>query len=401
MPVFLWAGKNKKGDIQKGEMEASTEEAVLANLKRMKIEPTKIKKKPKDLFENVAFLQPKVKTSDIILFARQFSTMIDAGLPIIQCLDILYSQQENATFKKMLRSIKDDVESGSTLAEALKKFPKEFDDLFVNMIAAGEAGGILDTILRRLSAYMEKTARLKSKVKGAMTYPIVTLIIAGAVLAVILIFVIPVFEEMFADMGGQLPAFTQMVIKVSNFAKKNVIYIVVGLILFVFAFKKFHGTEKGRAFIDKNILRLPVFGDLIRKVAVSKFTRTMGTMLSSGVAILEALEIVAKTAGNKTIETAVYTVRSDIAEGRTMADPLIESRVFPSMVCQMIAVGESTGALDAMLDKIAEFYDEEVDQAVENLTALIEPFMLVFLGITIGGLVIAMYLPVFKMASNL
>ncbi len=401
MPVFLWAGKNKKGDIQKGEMEASTEEAVLANLKRMKIEPTKIKKKPKDLFENVAFLQPKVKTRDIILFARQFSTMIDAGLPIIQCLDILYAQQENATFKKMLRSIKDDVESGSTLAEALKKFPKEFDDLFVNMIAAGEAGGILDTILRRLSAYMEKAARLKAKVKGAMTYPIVTLVIAGVVLAVILIFVIPVFEEMFADMGGQLPAFTQMVVKASDFAKKNVIYIIIGLILFIFAFKKFHSTEKGRAFIDKNILRLPVFGDLIRKVAVSKFTRTMGTMLSSGVAILEALEIVAKTAGNKTIEKAIYTVRSDIAEGRTMADPLIESGVFPSMVCQMIAVGESTGALDAMLEKIAIFYDEEVDQAVENLTALIEPFMLVFLGVTIGGLVIAMYLPVFKMAANL
>ncbi|MBW2606330.1 MAG: type II secretion system F family protein [Deltaproteobacteria bacterium] len=401
MPVFLWAGKNKKGDIQKGEMEASTEEAVLANLKRMKIEATKIKKKPKDLFENVAFLQPKVKTGDIILFARQFSTMIDAGLPIIQCLDILYAQQENATFKKMLRSIKDDVESGSTLAEALKKFPKEFDDLFVNMIAAGEAGGILDTILRRLSTYMEKAARLKSKVKGAMTYPIVTLIIAGVVLAVILIFVIPVFEDMFADMGGQLPAFTQMVVKASNFAKKNVIYIVIGLILFIFAFKKFHSTEKGRAFIDKNILRLPVFGDLIRKVAVSKFTRTMSTMLSSGVAILEALEIVAKTAGNKTIEKAIYSVRSDIAEGRTMADPLIESGVFPSMVCQMIAVGESTGALDAMLEKIAIFYDEEVDQAVENLTALIEPFMLVFLGITIGGLVIAMYLPVFKMAANL
>ena len=401
MPVFLWAGKNKKGDSQKGEMEASTEEAVLANLKRMKIEPTKIKKKPKDLFENIAFLQPKVQDRDIILFARQFSTMIDAGLPIIQCLDILYTQQENATFRKMLRSIKDDVESGSTLAEALKKFPKEFDDLFVNMIAAGEAGGILDTILRRLSTYMEKAARLKSKVKGAMTYPIVTLIIAGAVLAVILIFVIPVFEDMFADMGGQLPAFTQMVVKASDFTKKNVIYIVVGLILFIFAFKKFHSTEKGRAFIDKNILRLPVFGDLIRKVAVSKFTRTMGTMLSSGVAILEALEIVAKTAGNKTIEQAVYRVRSDIAEGRTMAEPLIESGVFPSMVCQMIAVGESTGALDAMLEKIAEFYDEEVDQAVENLTALIEPFMLVFLGVTIGGLVIAMYLPVFKMASNL
>ncbi len=401
MPVYIWTGKNRKGDTQKGEMEASTEEAVLANLKRMKIEPTKIKKKPKDLFENVAFLQPKVQTRDIILFARQFSTMIDAGLPIIQCLDILYSQQENPTFKKILRSIKDDVESGSTLAESLKKFPKEFDDLFVNMIAAGEAGGILDTILRRLSTYMEKAARLKSKVKGALTYPIVTLIIACAVLAVILIFVIPVFEEMFSDMGGQLPAFTRMVVAASDFVKGNVIYIVIGLMLFIFAFKKFYNTEKGRAFVDKNILKLPVFGDLIRKVAVAKFTRTMGTMLSSGVAILEALEIVAKTAGNKTIEKAVYTVRSDIAEGRTMADPLSESGVFPSMVCQMIAVGESTGALDAMLEKIAVFYDEEVDQAVENLTALIEPFMLVFLGITIGGLVIAMYLPVFKMASNL
>lgn len=399
MPVFLWQGKNAKGDKKKGEMEASSKEAVRSNLKRMKIEPTKIKPKPKDLFENVAFLQPKVKEHDIILFARQFSTMIDAGLPIIQCLDILFSQQENVTFKKMLKSIKESVESGATLAESLKKFPKHFDDLFVNMIAAGEAGGILDTILRRLSTYMEKAARLKSQVKGAMTYPIVTLAIATIVLIVILVFVIPVFEDMFQDFGSELPAFTQLVITMSEFTKKNIIYLVIGLIIFFIAFKRFYVTEKGRSVVDDLVLKTPIFGMLIRKVAVAKFTRTMGTMLASGVAILEALDIVAKTAGNKTIEKAVYAVRSDIAEGRTMADPLSESGVFPAMVCQMIAVGESTGALDAMLEKIAAFYDEEVDQAVENLTQLIEPFMLVFLGVTIGGLVVAMYLPIFKMAG--
>ena len=401
MPAYVWQGKNARGEKKKGEMEASSEDIVKANLRRTKIEPTKIKPKPKDLFENVAFLQPRVKETDIILFARQFSTMIDAGLPIIQCLDILYTQQENPTFKKILKSIKESVEGGATLAESLKKYPKQFDDLFVNMVAAGEAGGILDTILRRLSTYMEKAAKLKSQVKGAMTYPVVTLIIAGVVLAVILVFVIPVFQEMFADFGSELPAFTQMVINVSDFTKRNIIWIIIGMILFIFAFRKTYKTEKGREMIDDLILKLPVFGTLIRKVAVAKFTRTMGTMLSSGVAILEALDIVAKTAGNKTIEKAVYSVRADIAEGRTMADPLQESGVFPAMVCQMIAVGESTGALDSMLEKIAAFYDDEVDQAVENLTALIEPFMLVFLGVTIGGLVIAMYLPIFKMAGTI
>jgi len=267
------------------------------------------------------------------------------------------------------------------------------------MIAAGEAGGILDGILRRLAAYMEKAAKLKSQVKGAMTYPIVTLIIAVVVLAVILVFVIPVFEEMFADFGGELPVPTQIVVAMSDMVKSKIVYIIIGLFLFSIAFKKFHGTEKGRDIVDSLLLKIPVFGDLLRKVAVAKFTRTMGTMLASGVAILEALDIVAKTAGNKTVEKAIYSVRKGIAEGRTMADPLAQSGVFPSMVCQMISVGESTGALDAMLGKIADFYDEEVDQAVENLTALIEPFMLVFLGVTIGGLVIAMYLPIFKMAG--
>jgi type IV pilus assembly protein PilC len=399
MPVYQWEGKNRKNEIQKGEMEAPNDEAVRNNLSRLKIVPTKIKKKPKDLFENVSFMQPKVKETDVILFARQFSTMIDAGLPIIQCLDILHSQQDNKTFKKMLKNIKEMVESGTTLADALKKYPKEFNDLFVNMIAAGEAGGILDTILRRLAGYMEKASKLKKQVKGAMTYPAITLIIAVLVVGVILVFVIPVFQEMFADFGSDLPGFTKMVVGASEFTKRNIHFIIGAVAIFIFAFRKFHKTNRGRIWTDKLVLRLPVFGVLIRKVAVAKFTRTMGTMLSSGVSILEALDIVAKTAGNKTIEKAVYKVRTGISEGRTMADPLSESGVFPAMVCQMIAVGESTGALDAMLTKIADFYDEEVDQAVENLTSLIEPFMLVFLGVTIGGLVIAMYLPVFKMAG--
>jgi type IV pilus assembly protein PilC len=401
MPVYLWEGKNRNNIVQKGEMEAASEDVVRSNLGKLRITPTKIKKKPKDLFENVAFLQPKVTQKDVILFCRQFSTMIDAGLPIIQCMDILHAQQENATFKKMLKNIKEQVESGATLADSLKKYPKQFDDLFVNMVAAGEAGGILDTILRRLSAYMEKAAKLKSQVKGALTYPIVTIIIAILVVAVILVFVIPVFQEMFSDMGGTLPTPTLIVVGMSEFVKSKIHWMIIGLVIFIYAFKKYYKTENGRKTIDATVLKLPVFGMLLRKVAVAKFTSTMGTMLASGVAILEALDIVAKTSGNKTVERAIYTVRSGIAEGRTMADPLAESGVFPAMVCQMISVGESTGALDAMLKKIADFYEEEVDQAVENLTALIEPFMLVFLGVVIGGLVISMYLPVFKMAGNL
>ena len=401
MPVYQWVGTNRKNETRKGEMEAANEAIVRSNLTRLKITPNKIKKKPKDLFENVSWLQPKVKEKDVILFARQFSTMIDAGLPIIQCLEILHSQQGNKTFKRMIKEIKEQVEGGATLAEALKRFPNHFDDLFVNMIAAGEAGGILDAILRRLAAYMEKAAKLKAQVKGAMTYPIVTLIIAIVVLGIILVFVIPVFEEMFADFGGELPTPTKLVVTASDIVKSKIVYIIVGIVILFFTMRKFYATEKGQDITDDLVLKIPVFGELLRKVAVAKFTRTMGTMLASGVAILEALDIVAKTAGNRTVERAIYDVRSGIAEGRTMADPLAESGVFPSMVCQMISVGESTGALDAMLEKIADFYDEEVDQAVDNLTSLIEPFMLVFLGITIGGLVVAMYLPIFKMAGAL
>jgi type IV pilus assembly protein PilC len=401
MPVYLWKGKDRHNKSKKGEMEAPSEDVVRSELTRRKITSAKVKKKPKDIFENVSFMQPKVKMSDVIIFCRQFSTMIDAGLPIIQCLDILYAQNDNKTFKKMLKDVKSNVESGQTLAEAMRKYPKQFDDLFVNMISAGEAGGILDMILRRLSAYLEKAAKLKAKIKGGMTYPLVTIVIAIVVVAIIMIFVIPVFEDMFSGMGAALPAATQVVVKMSRAVKSNILYIIVGTIIFIFAFRRFYRTEKGKVLMDDFVLKLPLFGDLIRKAAVAKFTRTTGTMLSSGVAILDALEIVAKTSGNKTIEKAVLDTRTAIAEGRTMSDPLAESGVFPSMVCQMIAVGESTGALDAMLTKIADFYEEEVDQAVENLTSLIEPFMIVFLGVIIGGLVVSMYLPIFKMAAAL
>lgn len=399
MPVYLWEGKNRNNQVQKGELDAPNEEAVRAHLNRIRIVPSKIKKKPKDLFENVAFLQPKVKEKDVIVFCRQFSTMIDAGLPIIQCLDILQAQQENPTFKKMIKEIKESVEGGTTLADSLKRYPKHFDSLFVNMIAAGEAGGILDVILKRLSGYLEKAARLKRKVKGAMVYPAITIFVAVIVVAVILVFVIPVFEKMFNDAGTALPGPTLIVIAISEFVQSKIHWIIIALILFAVAFSKYYKTDKGRVTVDAVALKTPVFGILIRKVAVAKFSRTMGTMLSSGVAILEALDIVAKTAGNKVVENAIYNVRSGIAEGRTMADPLQASGVFPAMVCQMIAVGESTGALDAMLEKIADFYDEEVDQAVENLTAMIEPMMIVFLGVVVGGLIISMYLPIFNMAG--
>ncbi|MBU1343828.1 MAG: type II secretion system F family protein [Proteobacteria bacterium] len=397
--VYEWKGKNPKGRKVKGEMEAETSDQVKQSLARRKITPVKIKKKPKDLFANIGFLQPKVKETDVIIFSRQFSTMIDAGLPLLQCLDILHSQQENPTFKKNLKKIKESVESGETFADALKRFPKVFNELFINMVAAGEAGGILDVILKRLSAYMEKMAKLKRQVKGAMTYPLITLIVAVIVVAIILVFVIPVFSEMFADFGATLPAPTLIVIAMSKFAISNIGYIVGGIFATLFLLRRTYSNEKGRIFMDDLFLRLPVIGILIRKVSVAKFTRTTSTMLSSGVSILEVLDIVARTAGNKIVEFAIQDVKTGITEGRSMADPLLESGVFPSMVCSMIAVGESTGALDTMMEKIADFYDDEVDQAVKNLTDMIEPFMLVFLGVVVGGLVIAMYLPIFSMAG--
>ena len=399
MPDYIWTGVNRKGKKKKGEMEAESENFVRLTLRRQGIEPKKIKPKPKDLFENVKFLQPKVTEKDIVVMTRQFATMIDAGLPLVQCLEILFSQQDNKTFKRILKNIKEDVEEGSTFADALKQHPDVFDDLFVNLVAAGEIGGILDIILNRLAAYIEKAAKLKKKVKGAMTYPIVVMVIAVLVVAVILIFVIPVFQSMFADFGKALPVPTQMVVKMSKFLKSYILYIVVGFVLLIFAFRRFYKTDKGRALVDKLVLKVPVFGMLLRKVAVAKFTRTLGTMISSGVPILDSLDIVAATAGNMTIEEAIRETRQSISEGRTIAEPLADSEVFPSMVVQMISVGEATGALDTMLGKIADFYDDEVDAAVDALTAMLEPFMMVFLGGTIGGLVVSMYLPIFQMAG--
>jgi type IV pilus assembly protein PilC len=399
MPDFIWKGVNRKGKKKKGEMEADNENIVRLTLRRQGIEASNIKPKPKDLFENIKFLQPKVTEKDIVVMTRQFATMIDAGLPLVQCLEILFSQQDNRTFRKILKEIKEDVEEGSTFADALKQHPEVFDSLFVNLVAAGEVGGILDIILNRLAAYIEKAAKLKKKVKGAMTYPIVVMVIAVLVVAVILIFVIPVFESMFADFGKALPVPTQIVVSISDFAKNYILYMIVGVVVFIFGFRRFYKTEKGRALVDKFVLQLPVFGMLIRKVAVAKFTRTLGTMISSGVPILDSLDIVAATAGNMTIEEAIRETRQSISEGRTIAEPLADSEVFPSMVVQMISVGEATGALDTMLGKIADFYDDEVDAAVDALTAMLEPFMMVFLGGTIGGLVVSMYLPVFQMAG--
>jgi type IV pilus assembly protein PilC len=401
MPVYIWKGKNSYGEKRKGEVEAPDEQAARMQIKRLRIQDPIIKPKPKDLFANVTFLKPKVTGKDLVIFTRQLSTMIDAGLPLVQCLQILAKQQANPTFKNALTNIQNDVETGTTLADSMRKHPKIFDNLYANMIEAGELGGILDTILSRLAIFKEKAMALQRKIKGAMTYPLICLGISLLILAVILIFVIPVFVEMFESMDSALPAPTQFVVSLSDLVKSNVIWLIIGMALLFYGVKKIYSTERGQLRIDALLLRAPVAGPLIRKVAVAKFTRTLSTMLQSGVPILEALEVVAKTAGNKVIEIAVNRTSDAIAEGRPIAEPLEETGVFPNMVVQMINVGESVGALDTMLEKIADFYDEEVDQAVENLTAMIEPFMMVFLGGMIGGLVVAMYLPIFTMAGNL
>jgi len=399
MPVYLWKGTNSYGEKRNGTIEALNKEGAIAHLKKIRITATSVKEKPKDLLENIKMFQPKVTIKDVVIFTRQLSTMIDAGLPLVQGLDILAKQQKNPTLKKTLEEVKVDVETGSTFADGMKKHPEIFDNLYTNMIEAGEVGGILDTILSRLATFMEKSMVLKRKGKGAMTYPIICLCISIVILGIILVFVVPVFEKMFADFGAALPALTQLVVHMSNFVKGNILYMIAAMVLAVFLFKRINKTEKGKKKIDTMLLELPVFGDLIRKVAVAKFTRTLGTMLQSGVPILESLRVVGRTAGNKVIETAVFRVADAITEGRPIAEPLEETGVFPVMVVQMINVGEAVGALDTMLEKIATFYDQEVDQAVENLTSMIEPFMMVFLGGLIGGLVVAMYLPIFQMGS--
>jgi type IV pilus assembly protein PilC len=399
MPIFTYVGKSKRGRVLKGELEAVDERIARIQLKRKSIHVTKLKKKPKDIFEGLSFMQPKVTKKDLVVFTRQFSTMIDAGLPLVQGLNILSEQMENKTFKDMLKQITKDVEGGSTLADALNKHPKVFDALFVNLIAAGEVGGILDTILQRLAAYIEKSEKLKSKVKGALVYPIAVLIIGVLVMVVIMVFVMPVFEEMFSSLGKGLPALTQLVLDISNFTKSNIHFMIGGLIIVIWGFRRYRGTSSGKRVIDKGLLKMPIFGELIRKVAVARFTRTLGTMISSGVPILDALEITAKTSGNAVIEEVIYEARASIAEGQTIAEPLSESDIFPGMVTQMISVGESTGALDAMLEKIANFYDDEVDAAVSALTALMEPLMMMFLAGALGPIIIAMYLPIFGMAA--
>jgi type IV pilus assembly protein PilC len=399
MPIYNWKGVNSYGEKRKGKIESVDEAGARAQLKRMRIDVTHCKEAPKDMFENIDFFQPKVTGKDLVIFTRQLSTMIDAGLPLVQCLQILGKQQANPTFKKVILNLQSDVETGNTLADAMRKHPKVYDSLYSNMIEAGEVGGILDTILSRLASFKEKAMALQKKIKGAMTYPAICLGISLVILVVILVFVVPVFKEMFEGFGSALPAPTQIVVNMSEGMKSYFIYMVIIIGAIVFAIKKIYATERGRLKMDAMFLKAPVVGDLIRKVAVAKFTRTLGTMLQSGVPILDSLQVVGRTAGNKVIERAVFRVADAVAEGRAIVEPLEETGVFPNMVVQMINVGESVGALDSMLEKIADFYDEEVNQAVENLTAMIEPFMMVFLGGMIGGLVVAMYLPIFKIAT--
>jgi type IV pilus assembly protein PilC len=401
MPKFNWEARTRTGGTQKGVIEAATVEVVEAQQKKYGFSKITIKEEAKGL----SFKLPKfggskkINEKDLVIFTRQFSTMIDSGLPLVQCLEILASQQENKAFQEILYKIKESVESGSTFADALGKHPRAFDQLFVNLVAAGEVGGILDTILMRLAAYIEKSMKLKKQIKGAMVYPITIMSIAVVVVGVILVFVIPTFAKMFADFGGDLPAPTKFVIALSNFLVKYIFVLIGGFYAIVWGIKKYYATPAGQKNIDRMALKAPIAGPLIRKVAVAKFTRTLGTMVSSGVPIMDGLEIVAKTAGNKIIEEAIYGVRQAISEGKTMAEPLAACGVFPPMVVQMISVGEATGAMDSMLNKIADFYDDEVDDAVGAMTAMMEPLLMVFLGTTVGGLVVAMYLPIFKLAG--
>lgn len=399
MPIFVWKAETRKGDAKKGEMDAADEAAVKRQLRRQGYISINVKKKPKDLLEYIPFLKQKVSERDVVVFARIFATMINAGLPLIQCLDLLQKQEQNKSFAKVIGSIKEEIEGGSTLTDALKKFPKVFDDLFVNLVAAGESGGILDVILQRLSGYMEKSMKLKSKVKGAMTYPVSVLVVSIGVVAILLLKVIPVFQTMFEGMGSALPGPTQFIVDASQFAQDYFLYMVIGLALIVYAFKRYYATEQGTLAVDGLVLKSPVFGPLLKKVAVAKFTRTLSTMMASGVPILEGLSIVSRTSGNKIIEMALMKTRKSISEGKTIAEPLMETDIFPPIVGQMIAVGEATGALDTMLSKLADFYDDEVDAAVDAMTTLLEPFMMVFLGGLIGGIIIAMYLPIFQMAA--
>ena len=397
MAVFVFSGRTRGGQTISGEMEAANREAVVARLRSQQVIATAVRTKPRDI--TIPGLTAKVSDKDIVVFTRQFATMIDAGLPLVQCLEILASQQDNKTLKKALTEIRQAVEGGSTFAAALKQHPKVFSSLYANMVEAGEAGGILDTILNRLAGYMEKAMGLKKKVKSALIYPSTIITVAVVVVIFLLLFVIPTFKAMFEGFGAALPLPTAIVLEISRLVR-SYFWVGIGVVVAVIVgIRWWYGTSAGRTNIDRLLLRMPIIGILIRKVAVAKFTRTLGTLISSGVAILDGLDITARTAGNKIVEMAVLRTRASIAEGKTIAEPLRESGVFPPMVVQMIAVGEQTGALDAMLGKIADFYDEEVDTAVANLTSLLEPLLMVFLGVVVGGVVIAMYLPIFKLVT--
>jgi type IV pilus assembly protein PilC len=399
-PTWAWEGKTRSGEVRKGEMEAGDEAQVQQRLRAMALQNVKIKRKAAQF----SFKMPGVGgvgEKDLVIFTRQFATMIDAGLPLVQCLDILASQLDNLAFREVLTKVKTRVESGSTLADALGDHPKVFDTLYVQLVAAGEIGGILDTILNRLAAYIEKNEKLKRKVKAAMVYPTIVLVVAIGVTTVLLLFVTPTFEKMFKDFGGSMPAPTQIVIDLSKWLQKYILYLVIGIVVGTFVFKTWKSTKQGRETWDRFTIRTPLFGTIIRKVAVARFTRTLGTMISSGVPILDALEVVAKTAGNTVVEKAIRYTKEKISEGKTIVQPLGETKVFPPMVVQMIGVGEATGAMDQMLTKIADFYDDEVDAAVAALTSMIEPIMMVFLGGVVGGFLVAMYLPIFSIAGSI
>jgi len=400
METYVWTGRTRDGKRQKGEMTAKSKDEAISTLRKQNILVTSVSTRTSKLNLNLSF-KTSVSDKDIVVFTRQFATMIDAGLPLIQCLDILAKQTENKTFASAINDIRQDVEAGSTYADALRKHPKIFNDLYVNMVAAGELGGILDTILNRLSKYIEKSIKLKRQIKSAMAYPSTIVAVAVVVIVVLLVWVIPIFAKMFTDFGGVLPAPTRMVIGASDFMQHNILVIIGAVALIIFGLNRYYKTPNGRRTVDRLALRLPIFGLLIRKIAVAKFTRTLGTLISSGVPILDGLDIVAKTAGNKVVEEALSATRQSISEGKTLAEPLEQTQVFPPMVVQMIAVGETTGALDAMLSKIADFYDEEVDSTVSTLTSLLEPMLMIFLGVVIGFIVVAMYLPIFKLAGTI
>jgi type IV pilus assembly protein PilC len=400
MPSFVWKGKTRAGQVQEGQLLADSRDAAAAVLRRQQIQITSIREKGREV-KLIPRIPRGVGAKRIAIFTRQFSVMLDAGLPLVQCLEILGSQEENRTFQAIINTVRTDVESGASLAEAMRKHPKAFDNLFTNMVAAGESGGILDIILQRLSVYIEKAVKLNSQVKAALIYPVSIIVIAALVVFIILWKVIPVFAQLFAGLGSEMPFLTRMVIGASNFVADYIFFILLVVVFGCVAISRWHKTPHGRRILDTAMLKIPVVGMLLRKIAVARFCRTLGTLTASGVPILDGLEITAKTAGNAVIEDAVMSVRKSVEEGKTISEPLAQTKVFPSMVVQMINVGEQTGALDQMLSKIADFYEDEVDTAVAGLMKLIEPVMITVLGAIIGTIVAAMYLPLYSILSKI